>query len=98
MIYKHSPKGLDEIGRELGVQYVIEGSVRRDANNVRITAQLIQVKNQTHLWAREYDRELKNSLALQSEIAQEIGDEIQISLGETNGVKAANHPAPTRST
>ena len=98
MVYKVSPKPLDQIGRELGVQYVMEGSVRRDSSRVRITAQLIQIKDQTHLWAREYDRELNNSLALQSEIAQEIGDEIQISLGAGNGVKAANHSAPTHST
>ena len=80
MLYKQSPKPLDQIGRELGVQYVMEGSVRRDSSRLRITAELIQVKDQTHLWAREYDRELNNSLALQSEIAQEIGDEIRISL------------------
>ncbi len=91
MVYKQRPKPLDQIGRELGVQYLMEGSVRRDSGRVRITAELIQVKDQTHIWAREYDRELKNSLALQSEIAQEIGDEIQISLGDGNGVKAANH-------
>jgi TolB-like protein/DNA-binding winged helix-turn-helix (wHTH) protein/lipoprotein NlpI len=98
MFYKQSPKPLDQIGRELGVQYVMEGSVRRDSSRVRITAELIQVKDQSHLWAREYDRELNNSLALQSEIAQEIGDEIQISLGGNNAVKAANHPGPTHST
>ncbi len=98
MLYKQSPKPLDQIGRELGVQYVMEGSVRRDSSRVRITAELIQVKDLTHLWAREYDRELNNSLALQSEIAQEIGDEIQISLGDGNAVKAANHIAPTHST
>src|ERR1051325_3472430 len=98
MLYKQSPKPLDQIGRELRVQYVMEGSVRRDSNRIRITAELIQVKDQTHLWAREYDRELKNSLALQSEIAQEIGDEIQISLGETNGVKTAHNLPPIHST
>ncbi|HEY2361625.1 MAG TPA: tetratricopeptide repeat protein [Candidatus Angelobacter sp.] len=98
MLYKQSPKPLDQIGRELGVQYLMEGSVRRDSSRVRITAELIQVKDQTHLWAREYDRELNNSLALQSEIAQEIGDEIQISLGDSKGVKAANHIASTHST
>jgi TolB-like protein/DNA-binding winged helix-turn-helix (wHTH) protein/Tfp pilus assembly protein PilF len=98
MVYKQSPKPLDQIGRELGVQYVMEGSVRRDSSRVRITAELIQIKDQTHLWAREYDRELNNSLALQSEIAQEIGDEIQISLGDSNGVKAANHLASSHST
>jgi TolB-like protein/DNA-binding winged helix-turn-helix (wHTH) protein/Tfp pilus assembly protein PilF len=98
MVYKQRPKPLDQIGRELGVQYVMEGSVRRDSSRVRITAELIQVKDQTHLWAWEYDRELNNSLALQSEIAQEIGDEIQISLGDSNGVKAANHLASSHST
>ena len=82
MHYKHSQVQLDGIGRELGVQYVMEGSVRRDADKVRITAQLIQTKDQTRLWARQYDRELSSLLALQGEIAQEIADEIQLTLGE----------------
>ena len=82
MHYKNSPTPMDQIGRELGVQYVVEGSVRRDANHVRVTAQLIQTKDQTHVWARQYDRELKGLLALQGEIAQEIADEIQLTLGD----------------
>ena len=82
MHYKNTPTALDQIGRELSVQYVLEGSVRRDANNVRITAQLIQTKDQSHVWARQYDRELKGLLSLQGEIAQEIADEIQLTLGE----------------
>ncbi len=81
MHYKHNRQPLVRIGRELGVQYVLEGSVRRDSEKVRVTAQLIQVKDQTHLWARHYDRELKDLLALQSEIAQEIAEEIQLTLG-----------------
>lgn len=81
MHYKRNQQPLSRIGRELGVQYVLEGSVRRDGDKVRIAAQLIQVKDQTHLWARQYDRELKGLLALQSEIAQEIADEIQLALG-----------------
>lgn len=80
MRYKSSETPLDQVGRELGVQYVIEGSVRRDADHVRITAQLIQTKDQTHVWARQYDRELKDLLALQGEIAREIADEIQLTL------------------
>jgi tetratricopeptide (TPR) repeat protein len=71
---------LDQIGRELGVQYVLEGSIRRDSDKVRITAQLIQVRDQTHLWARQYDRELSHLLALQDEIAHEVSEEIQIAL------------------
>jgi len=81
MHYKHSPEPLHQIGSELGVQYLLEGSVRRDANRVRITAKLIQVKDETPLWAREYDRDVSSLLGLQSEIAQEIADEIQVTLG-----------------
>jgi TolB-like protein/DNA-binding winged helix-turn-helix (wHTH) protein/Tfp pilus assembly protein PilF len=82
MVYKSRRETLARIGTELGVQYVLEGSVRRDSGNVRITAQLIQIRDQTHLWTREYDRELKDVLAMQDEIAQEIGDEISTTLGE----------------
>jgi TolB-like protein/DNA-binding winged helix-turn-helix (wHTH) protein len=80
MHYKTSQTPLDQIGRELGVQYVLEGSVRSDSGRVRISAQLIQVKDQTHVWARQYDRDLNNLLVLQSEIALEIADEIQLTL------------------
>lgn len=81
MHYKHSQDSLEQIGRELGVQYVLEGSFRRDAEQVRISAQLIQLKDQTHMWSRQYDRELSGLLPLQGEIAQEIADEIQLTLG-----------------
>lgn len=89
MHYKHAQAPLTQIARELGVQYVIEGSVRRDAGWVRITAQLIQTKDQTHLWAREYDRDLNNLLALQSEIAREIANEIEFSLSGRRPIDAA---------
>ena len=82
MHYKNSQTALNQIGRELGVQYMLEGSVRRDSNHVRITAQLIQTKDQAHVWARQYDRELTGLLSLQAEIAQEITDEIQFTLGD----------------
>jgi len=78
MHYKNAQTPLDQIGRELNVQYVLEGSVRRDSERVRITAQLIQVKDQTHVWARQYDRELKDLLPLEGEVAQEIAEEIQL--------------------
>jgi TolB-like protein/DNA-binding winged helix-turn-helix (wHTH) protein/Tfp pilus assembly protein PilF len=90
MHYKHSPEQLDQIARELGVQYVLEGSVRRDANKVRITAQLIQMKDQTHLLSREYDRELSNLLTLQAEIAREIAGEIQLTLGDAKHSDSAH--------
>src|SRR5580700_2672474 len=82
MHYKHSQEPLDQIGRALGVQYVLEGSVRRDSGRVRIAAQLIQLRDQTHLWTREYDRELSDVFALQGEIAREIADQIQLTLGQ----------------
>jgi len=92
MRYKSGQEQLDQIGRELGVQYVIEGSVRRDSRKVRITAQLILVKDQTHMWAREYDGEVSNLLGLQREIAQEIADEIQASLGDHRHVRPSSAP------
>jgi len=90
MHYKNGKTPLDQIGRELGVQYVLEGSVRRDADKVRITAQLIQMKDQSHLWARRYDRELRDTLELQSEIAQAIAGEIQQALGNDKVALAAD--------
>jgi TolB-like protein/DNA-binding winged helix-turn-helix (wHTH) protein/Flp pilus assembly protein TadD len=94
MHYKHSSEQLEQIARELGVQYVLEGSVRRDSDKVRITAQLIQMKDQTHLWARQYDRELSHLLALQGEIAQEIAQEIPVILGKNHApIGTAPQPA-----
>ena len=92
MHYKRSQEPLQQIARELGVQYVLEGSVRRDAERVRITAQLIQMKDQTHLWARQYDREPKDVLAVQSEIAKEISGEIQSALGEQRPIASVTQP------
>jgi len=101
MHYKHSPASIPQIGNDLGVQYVIEGSVRRDSERVRITAQLIQVKDQSHLWAREYDRDLGHLLELQSEIAREVANEIEFSLSGSRpteaGRKAAAHPPGAKS-
>ncbi|MDQ1390613.1 MAG: hypothetical protein QOF56_4067, partial [Acidobacteriaceae bacterium] len=82
MHYKHTTEQVGQIGRELGVQYVLEGSLRRESDRVRITAQLVQIKDQSHMWSRQYDRELKSLLALQGEIAQEAADEIHLALGQ----------------
>lgn len=89
MHYKHTQESIPRIGKELGVQYVIEGSVRRDAERVRITAQLILVKDQSHVWAREYDRDLGHLLELQGEIAREVANEIELSLGGQRRIEAA---------
>lgn len=82
MHYRDNPKSLQRIANDLGIQYVLEGSVRRDSEKVRIAAQLIRISDQKTVWSREYDRELTSLLALQQEIAQEIADEIQLTLGD----------------
>jgi TolB-like protein len=80
MHYKRTQKPIDEIGRELGVDYILESSVRREANRVRITAQLIQVRDQTHLWAESYERELAGVLAIQSEVSERIARSLAVEL------------------
>jgi TolB-like protein/Flp pilus assembly protein TadD len=80
MQYKSTRKSIQQIGRELGVAYVLEGSVRRAGNRVRVTAQLIQVSDQTHLWAQGYEREMRDILTLQRHVSQAVAKEIEIKL------------------
>jgi TolB-like protein/DNA-binding winged helix-turn-helix (wHTH) protein/Tfp pilus assembly protein PilF len=87
MRYKKSVEQVRRIAGDLGVDYVLEGSVRRDAGKVRITAELIQARDQTHVWARDYDRELGSPLAIQGEVAREVSDEIQTVLGDRKAVE-----------
>jgi TolB-like protein/DNA-binding winged helix-turn-helix (wHTH) protein/Flp pilus assembly protein TadD len=96
MHYKHSQESIPAIGRDLGIQYVIEGSVRRDAKRVRITVQLIQVKDQSHLWARQYDRDLGHLLELQEEVAREVANEIEFSLSGRRPIEPRRAAAPVR--
>jgi TolB-like protein/DNA-binding winged helix-turn-helix (wHTH) protein/Flp pilus assembly protein TadD len=93
MSYKHSSKAVDQIGRELGVNYILEGSARREGGRVRITAQLIQVRDQSHVWAAEYDREMQSVLQLQSEVADAIGNEVRLKLAPAQRVHPTNPPA-----
>jgi TolB-like protein/DNA-binding winged helix-turn-helix (wHTH) protein/Tfp pilus assembly protein PilF len=81
MTYKQSPPPLEQLARELGVEYVLEGSVRRQGQRVRVTAQLIQLEDQTHLWARQFDRDATDVLLIQAEITRAIADEIELALG-----------------
>jgi TolB-like protein/DNA-binding winged helix-turn-helix (wHTH) protein/Flp pilus assembly protein TadD len=80
MQYKGGGKDAGQIAQELRVDYVLEGSVRREGNRVRISAQLIQTKDRTHLWAENYDRDMRDVLKLQSEVAQAIARQIEIKL------------------
>jgi TolB-like protein/DNA-binding winged helix-turn-helix (wHTH) protein/Tfp pilus assembly protein PilF len=80
MHYRDSSKALPEIARELGVDAVVEGSVARSGNRVRIDAQLIQAPTDRHLWAKSYERDIQDVLALQGELARTIASEVQIQL------------------
>jgi TolB-like protein/Flp pilus assembly protein TadD len=80
MRYKHTDKGISQIGRELGVNFILEGSVRHMGDRVRITAQLIQVKDQTHLWAESYERDLAGVFAAQTEVAGRIRRSLALEL------------------
>ena len=80
--YKGKPVKVQEVGRELGVKYVLEGSVRKAADRVRITAQLVDAQTGHHLWADRYDRELKEIFALQDEITLKILIAMQVKLTE----------------
>src|SRR5881275_2678357 len=91
--YKSAPENLREIGHELGVAHLLEGSVQRAANRVRVNAQLIDARTDAHLWAQTYDRDLADVFAIQSEIAKAIADQLQARL--LPNAKAAIEKAPT---
>lgn len=80
MKYKNGGMNIEEIGNELDVATILEGSVRMSSNKTRITMQLIDVNTQEHLWAQEYDRELKDIFSIQSDIALRIANEMKVQL------------------
>src|SRR6266851_4393696 len=89
-----APRNLREIGQQLGVAHVVEGSVQRAANKVRVIARLIDARNDAHLWAQTYDRDLADVFAIQSEIAKAIADQLQAKLSP-NEKKAIEQPPTT---
>jgi len=78
--YKGNAEAPDQVGRRLGVQYVLRGSVHRDGNRVRVSTQLIQTDNRAEVWAETYDRDLGDIFALQTEVATAIADAIRLNL------------------
>jgi TolB-like protein/Tfp pilus assembly protein PilF len=80
MRYKKNDAPIDQIGRELGVEYVLEGSAQREANRVRVTAELIHVRDQTQVWADSFERELAGILALQSDVARQVAGALALKL------------------
>jgi TolB-like protein/Flp pilus assembly protein TadD len=80
MAYKRTDKSVFQIGQELGVDYVLEGSVRREADRMRVTAQLIRVRDQTHLWAENFDRPSQSILDIHGEVGAAIAAHVQLEL------------------
>ena len=87
MQYKAAPKRIAEVGRELSVGTVIEGSVRKAGNKVRITVQMIDAKNEGHLWAQNYDKQLDDVFTVQSEVAEKVAGALRVKLVDAQRLK-----------
>ena len=90
MNYKKSGKSINQIGRELGVDYILEASTRQEAGRVRVSAELIRVRNQTQLWAESYEREMAVILALQSDLAKKVAGSLALKLLPAEEARLAN--------
>ena len=95
MLFKSTTKNIGEIGHALGVSHVLEGSVRRAGERVRITAQLIRVSDESHLWAESFERALDDVLEVQAEVAQAVAREVQVKLSPHDARRL--HPEKRRS-
>lgn len=95
MHYKASPAPIPEIAHNLGVDFILEGSVRQDAGRVRVTAHLVQVSDQTQLWTETYDRELTDIFAVQDDVAKHVADSLALELLPPRSAPAPATSAPT---
>ncbi len=91
--YKTTSKPVSQIGAELGVSTILEGSVRKAANQVRITVQLIDVASQGHLWASTYDRKLDDIFAVQTEVAEKVAGALRVKIGRAERHRLEDRPA-----
>src|SRR6266404_6121138 len=90
--YKSKPEDLRTVSQQLGVATVLEGSVQKAADKVRVNVQLIDARADSHLWAKTYDRDIKDVFAVESEVAQEIADSLQAKLSPTEASRVASTP------
>jgi adenylate cyclase len=90
--YRGKPVDTKQIGRELGVRYVLEGSVRRSGNRLRVTAQLIDAETDAHLWAERFDRDTSDLFALQDEITSRIAVTLNLELVAAEAARPTEHP------
>lgn len=93
MPYKSSSKGVSQIGAELRVSSILEGSVRKAGNRLRVTAQLIEVESEDHVWAKSYDRQIDDVFAVQAELAAEVADALKIELRPTETARLEARPS-----
>ena len=93
MQYQSSTKPISQVGAELGVSSILEGSVRKAGNRLRVTAQLIDATSDRHLWARSYDRELDDVFAIQSEIAKQVADALAVELRPAEETRLDSRPS-----
>src|SRR5689334_7191945 len=96
MSYRGKTANVREIGKALGVSALLEGSVRREGNKVRVNVQLINATNDEHIWANNYDRDLTDVFAIQTDLAREVADALQAKLSPTE--KAQLEQKPTQNT
>ena len=92
MPYRGKVNNVREIGKALGVSTILEGSVRRDGNRIRLNVQLIDARNDEHIWAQDYDRDLTDVFAIQSDLAQKIAHELQAKLSPSERVEMTRKP------
>jgi TolB-like protein len=91
--YRNKPVDTKQIGRELGVRYVLEGSARRSGSQIRVTAQLIDAESDLHLWAERFDRDIGDLLALQNEVTGRIAVALNIELIAAEAARPTNNPS-----
>ena len=84
MIYRVSPAPVARVASDLNAEYILEGSVRRDATAVRLTLQLVDGRSQRYIWSRNYDRSIGTALSLQSDVAKDVASRLEIALGPTH--------------
>lgn len=92
--YKSAPKSVSQVGAELGVDTILEGSVRKAGNRVRITLQLINVATQAHIWANTYNREVDDVFAVQADIAERTANSLRLELSKSGGATGERKSAP----
>src|SRR5262249_42535657 len=94
--YKSAPENLPEIARQLGVAYILEGSMQKSGDAVRVNVQLIKAANDSHLWAETFDRKLTDIFSVESEVAKTIAEQLQAKLTESEeqalAAKPTNNP------